>query len=154
LKRVYDEMLFHGPALQGLERVEACDERGVIASARSAPAPAGWMDRPPRGSWIADPLAIDCGLQLMALWTIEQFGRGSLPTCLLRYRQYQRFPRDGVRIVAKVVQPGSRRTFADLEFLNRDGALVARIEGHESALNETLRRGFRRNRLDGRGGRP
>jgi hypothetical protein len=145
---LYQRFLFHGPELQGLERVEGCGEAGITAFAATAPPPASWLDRPLRQTWLADPLVIDCAFQAMIVWTSEQLGAGSLPTCIGRYRQFRRtFPARGVRIVAKVSQANANRALADIEFLDADGSCVALMEDYECVIDASLNQAFRRNQL-------
>ena len=104
-EEIYRRVLFHGPDMQGIERVEACDDRGVTARLRPAPAPAEWLRRPLRQKWIADPLVLDGGFQMMILWSFARSGAAGLPCYVARYRQYRRaFPADGARVVLNVVK--------------------------------------------------
>ncbi len=97
-EEVYRRVLFHGPDMQGVECVEACDDHGVTARLRAAPAPAEWLRRPLRHKWIADPLVLDGGFQMMILWSFARSGAAGLPCHVARYRQYRRdFPTDGAR---------------------------------------------------------
>ena len=98
-------MLFHGPDLRGIERVEGCDERGIAVLCRTSPPPAAWIERPLRQAWLTDPLALDYTFQAMILWSFERSGICSLPTSVGRYRQFRRaFPPARVRVVAQVTQ--------------------------------------------------
>jgi acyl transferase domain-containing protein len=147
-RAVYHDVLFHGPDLHGLERIDACGPDGIVASARTAPAPSAWLDRPLRQAWLSDPLALDCAFQLMVLWSSEQAGSPSLPTKLGRYRQFRRaFPSPRVQVAIRPGRPSALHAVADIEFLDADGALVARIEGYECVSNPSLHQAFRRNRL-------
>ncbi len=146
---LYRDMLFHGPDLHGLGRIEGCDDRGIAATAATAPPPSSWVDRPPRQSWLADPLALDCAFQMMIIWSRERIGGPSLPTSLGRYRQFRRaFPADGVRILARVTRTGAHRATADIEFLDPGGDLVARIDDYECVIDASLGQAFRHNRLE------
>jgi NAD(P)-dependent dehydrogenase (short-subunit alcohol dehydrogenase family) len=145
---VYESILFHGPDFQGIEQVDGVGEHGVIGRARPAPAPSRWLQQPLRQAWLADPLILDSAFQLMVLWTQEQHGVPSLPTGLLRYRQYRRaFPRDGVRVVARIVRQVHQQAIADIDILDETGAIVAGITGYECVLDASLRDSFRQNRL-------
>jgi len=147
-RSVYHDVLFHGPDLQGLERVEGLGPGGAAALAKTAPSPADWLQRPLRQSWLTDPLAVDCAFQLLSLWCFEQTGAASLPTSVGRYRQFRRtFPAPRVRIAAKVTRPAPHRVAADIAFLDLDGGLVARIDGYECVVDASLNQAFRRNRL-------
>ncbi len=145
---IYGSLLFHGPAMQRIERVDGCNQHGISGWASAAPLPAGWIERPTRGTWLFDLLAIDCAFQLLVLWCRNQFGSNSLPTGLRGFRQYtSRFPADGVRVVAEVCEAIETRAVADIEFLDADKDLVARLEGYECVIDLSLNQTFCRNRL-------
>jgi hypothetical protein len=147
-RRVYDDVLFHGPDLQGLERIEALGPAGASATVKTAPPPSAWLDRPPRQAWLTDPLAVDCAFQLLSVWCHEQAGAVSLPTLVGRYRQFRRaFPAGRVRVVARLSRPAPHRATADIAFLDDAGAPVARIDGYECVIDASLNAAFRRNRL-------
>jgi hypothetical protein len=100
-----------------------------------------------RQKWLADPLAIDAAFQMLILWTLEKHEAPSLPCYLQRYRQYRReFPADGVRVVARVTGGNALHAYADIDFVDGAGRLVARIEGYECVVDAGLIRAFRRNR--------
>jgi hypothetical protein len=145
---VYRESLFHGPALQVIERVELLGPGGIVAQVRGSGSPEGLDERPLRRSWLTDPVAVDAGFQLLVLWTSQQFGSGSLPTAVGRYRQFAReFPGGRLRVVARASRPASHRASADIDWLAADGSPVARVEGYECVIDESLNAAFRRNRL-------
>ena len=145
---IYERSLFHGPAMQAIERVDGCDEQTIAAWVATAPAPASWMAKPLRQQWLTDPLAIDAAFQLMILWCLERTGAGSLPTAVGSYRQFRRrFPDDGVRIIASIRESNDRRAIADVEFLDARNELVARMESYECVIDASLNAAFRRNRL-------
>jgi hypothetical protein len=147
-RTIYRDLLFHGPGMQGIERVEGCDERGIILLGATAPPPAEWIERPLRQSWLTDPLAIDCAFQGLVLWSFERSGACSLPTAVGRYRQFRRgFPAESVRIVARVTQAAERTAQADIVFLDADEQLVAKIDGYECVIGASLNQAFRRNAL-------
>jgi hypothetical protein len=139
-------LLFHGPALQGIEQIDGCGEPGISGTIRSAPVPAEWLRLPLRHHWLSDPLVIDGSFQLMILWSIEQRGAASLPCHVRRYRQYRRaFPAVGARVVVSVDRASDLHALADIDFLSGDGKLVARIEGYECIIDPALERAFKRN---------
>ncbi|MBJ6800868.1 type I polyketide synthase [Geomonas propionica] len=144
-----NERLFHGPDLHGIEQVDGCSAKGIAASVKGAPAPAKWIRRPLRSSWLTDPLVIDSAFQMMILWSFERFGAGSLPCFAGRYRQFQEsFPREGVQIVIRVTSESQHGASADMEFLDRSsGKLVARLEGYECIIDPSLKQAFQRNKL-------
>ena len=148
IREVYHDILFHGPDLHGIDRIDGLGETGFAAQVKTGASPSTWIERPLRAGWLADPLAIDCAFQLMVLWSFEQTGAPSLPTKLGRYRQFQRtFPSGRVKVVAKVNRPAPHRETADIDFLDAQGAIVARIEGYECVSDASLKQAFRGNKI-------
>ncbi|WP_068412088.1 type I polyketide synthase [Planctomyces sp. SH-PL62] len=147
-KSIYERILFHGPAMQALERIEGCNDRAIAAWVATSPAPAEWIARPLRREWLTDPLAVDAAFQVMVLWCRRRSNANSLPTAVGSYRQFRRrFPSDGVRVVLSVRQASDHRAVADVEFQDADGELVARIDGYECVIDASLDQAFRKNRL-------
>ena len=143
---LYRDVLFHGPDLQALERVEGCGDAGIVAWSATAPAPSAWIDRPPRQAWLSDPLALDAAFQMLVVWSVDRLGVCSLPTYLGRYRQYRRaFPPGPIRIAARITHAGAHRARADVAFLAADGGLIAQINDCECVLDASLNQAFRRN---------
>ncbi len=141
-------VLFHGAALHGIERIEGFAERGVAAILKAASAPIKWMTHPLRGTWIADPLALDSAFQMMILWSSAHRGAPSLPSALARYRQFVHvFPKGGCRAVIGVALGISAIAVATIQFFDRQGNLLASAEGCEFVMDEALREAFRLNRL-------
>jgi hypothetical protein len=143
----YRDLLFHGPLLRGIERVEGCGEHGIVAQVRTAPAPANWIAQPLRQRWLADPLVVDCALQLVILWSQQNRGVLTLPCRIGRYRQYRRaYPTGSVRLVLRVTRATELAIFVDVEVLDGDGRLIARLEDCENTIDPGLQRAFRKNR--------
>ena len=141
----YRDVLFHGPHFQGIERIDGYSPQGIVAHARSAPAPADWMDDPLRSGWLGDPLVVDAGLQMGILWCHEELGSVSLPTCGARYRQYTAtFPSHGVRVALEVRERSPHRMTADITFLDTSGTVVAQMEGYTWTVDPSLREAFGR----------
>ena len=141
-------VLFHGVALHGIETVEVCAEKGVAALLKAASAPIKWMRNPLRGSWIADPLALDSAFQMMILWSNAHRGGPALPSALGRYRQFVgAFPKGGCRAVIGVALGISAIAVATIQFLDRQGNLLASAEGCEFVVDAALHDAFRQNRL-------
>jgi NAD(P)-dependent dehydrogenase (short-subunit alcohol dehydrogenase family)/acyl carrier protein len=140
--------LFHGPLLEAIERVESCDGSGIVGVLRAASTPSEWMPAPMRSSWIADPLALDGGFQLMILWCCELCGAASLPTSAAGYRQFRRsYPADGTTCVVRVVHRREHMAEATIEWLDRRGELVARMDGYQCVIDPSLAAAFAQNEL-------
>ncbi|HZW33668.1 MAG TPA: SDR family NAD(P)-dependent oxidoreductase, partial [Isosphaeraceae bacterium] len=147
-EEIYSDVLFHGPALQGIEQVEGCGPRAIVGQVATAPPPPAWVERPLRGRWLTDPLAIDCAFQLMVLWSREQLGASSLPTAVGRYRQFRPGFGDGsVRVLAEIRQTTGAKAVADIEVLDNHGELIARLDSYECVIDSSLTQAFRRNQL-------
>jgi hypothetical protein len=146
LDAAYREVLFHGEAMRFLTAVPACGEDGIVADAKTAPPPSAWSRAPLRERWSADPAALDAAFQALILWTSERLGAPCLPSRVARYRQFaERFPERGVRLVARAARRADGLAGADVEFLDERGALVARLDGCECAVDASLAAAFRRN---------
>ena len=149
IEAIYAETLFHGPKMRGLLDVEGCGDAGLVARCRVAPPPRDWMEEPVRSRWIADPLALDSGLQAMIVWTSDRVGQLSLPSRFRRYRQFvSSFPKEGARIVIDVHERTTGKVVSDIDWIGDDGTLLARLEGYESVVDSSLGKAFRHNRLD------
>ncbi|MEK6257667.1 MAG: polyketide synthase dehydratase domain-containing protein, partial [Planctomycetota bacterium] len=141
--------LFHAPQLFVIAAVEACSADGIVVDARTASAPWAWMTEPLRSTWLADPLALDAALQAIILWSQELRGEPCLPCSIAKYRQYRRtFPREGVRIVVQITHATDHAIRCDIEFVDRAGQVVARMDGCESVADASLAAAFQKRHLD------
>lgn len=148
IAEIYRDLLFHGPDLQGIRTIDGLSIEGLAAWSAAAPPPSAWIKQPLRGTWLAEPLALDVAFQLMSLWSFENYGAFSLPSYAAQYRQYRRsFPADGVRVVASVKEHSPHRATVDIVFSDRAGELVAVIHGYECVIDASLNQAFRRNQL-------
>lgn len=78
ISRVYDELLFHGPAFHVVDAIELMTHDGCVARVRGAAAK-GW------GQGLAlDVGALDAALQLALLWARHETGGAFLPTSIAR----------------------------------------------------------------------
>ncbi|MEM6996232.1 MAG: SDR family NAD(P)-dependent oxidoreductase, partial [Myxococcota bacterium] len=144
----YDGTLFHGEAFHGLQAIEGLADAGIVAKTRSAPNPTEWMNAPVRRRWITDPLAVDSGLQAVIVWTSRQAGAVSLPHRLGRYRQFEAFPTEGARVGVRVTRQGAHGAVADLDWVDDQGRLIARLTDCEYTLDAGLTAAFDRNRVE------
>jgi hypothetical protein len=145
VERAYAEVLFHGEHFHGIEEVIGISQRGMVARLRAAPAPAEWMADALRSDWLADPLVVDAGFQMVILWCFEEMGVVCLPAHLGRYRQFRRcFPAGGVTAGLAVRKRTEHMVSVDITYTDQDDVVVARIEGCECAAGESLWPAFRR----------
>jgi hypothetical protein len=140
--------LFHGSHFQGIEALECCSEAEMVGLVKTAPAPKQWIRNPLRSAWISDPLALDSSFQMLILWSWEHRRAGSLPCAISRFRQFtDKFPTAGSRVVVQIDSGRAPVVTATLQFLDRQGKLLALVEGYECVIDEGLGEAFRRNRL-------
>jgi len=139
IRQAYEQVLFHGPDLHGIQAVKGCTEKGMVAEVASAPPPSAWIADPLRTNWVADPLAIDSAYQMAILWCYEQKGVVSLPSYAASYRQYSReFPHDGLTVVMEVKGLTEHKMTSDFTFLDKKNNVVATITGYEAVMDESL----------------
>lgn len=107
------------------------------------------MTEPVRGNWLADPLVIDCAFQAIILWSQEMRGKPCLPCAVSKYEQFRRtFPKEGVKIVIRIRESPEQLIRCDLEFVDLQGTLVARMEGCESVADGSLSAAFHRTQME------
>jgi len=143
-EKAYGEILFHGEDMRFIRSVAGVSDKGIALDAAAALPPASWARRPLRGGWLADPAALDAAFQGLILWTFENSGACSLPNSAASYRQFARFPEDGVRVTARVTASAEHSARADIDFTDSKGALVARMTGYECTVDKSLNEAFRR----------
>ncbi len=145
---IYQDLLFHGPLLQGLEKIESCSGDGIVGISQSTQKISDWMVEPIRKRWVTDPLVLDGSFQMMILWSIEKFGSPSLPCYAGSYRQYSRtFPKTSVLIVAQICSATSQKAIANIDFIDENGTLVAQIKNYECIIDASLSRAFQDRQL-------
>jgi hypothetical protein len=106
------------------------------------------MSQPLRPAWLADPVALDCAFQLLALWSVEFRGMPCLPCFVGQYRQFRKsFPESELQIRIGIRNESGQLIQADVEFVDRHEQLIARIEGGEFVRDPALTAAFRNNRL-------
>lgn len=102
-----------------------------------------------RSDWLANPLAIDCGIQAVILWSLETFGLAGLPSFVGRYRQFRkRFPQGGLRVLVEATREGEHRVTAKVVYV--DAATdepVARMDDCHCIIDGSLQDAYQNNRL-------
>jgi hypothetical protein len=102
------------------------------------------MDEPLRSRWITDPLVIDSAFQMAIVWCYQQRGQVSLPGYVESYRQYcDRFPGDGVSAVMQVRKCTRWKLTSDFTFLDKQGNVIATLNGYQAVMTPTLMRAFK-----------
>jgi 8-amino-7-oxononanoate synthase len=127
LAEFYARHTFHGPALQGIEVVEALAKEAVCGIVRAGGAEA-WGER----DWRFSPLAIDAAFQLSAYWAHVHHGRAGFPVRVARWTQVGHAPR--MRATLTFSQQTGDRFVGEVVLRDLDGRLLAVGEGVEAEL--------------------
>jgi acyl transferase domain-containing protein/NAD(P)-dependent dehydrogenase (short-subunit alcohol dehydrogenase family)/acyl carrier protein len=144
IDEIYENILFHGVELQGIQEIMGYSSRFITARISAAPSPAAWMAEPMRSKWIADPLVLDSACQMAILWCFEERGMVSLPSYSASYRQYRdAFPPDGVIAVLEIKDASGHKIKGDFTFLDAREVVVARMTGYEAVMDQSLSRAFK-----------
>ena len=145
IHEIYENILFHGVELQGIQEIIGYSSRSIAARISSAPSPVKWMKEPLRSRWIADPLVLDSACQMAILWCFEERGMVSLPSYSASYRQYRdAFPSDGVTAVLEIKEATDHKLRGDFTFLDAHKVVVARMTGYEAVMDASLSKAFKR----------
>jgi acyl transferase domain-containing protein/phosphopantetheinyl transferase len=128
--QLYSNGMFHGPRLRGVTHIRGWSEQGIEADLITLPTE-GFFAGPVR-------LATDAGLldaagQLVGYWLSEQFGSdfNCFPFEVGAYEQYAPPPAPGQPVVcrAQIRFTGPQQLEANLELVDREGRLLARLLG-------------------------
>ena len=125
----YRDYAFHGPAFRRIHRVHGVGQAGIEASL-APPAAAGGSRL---GTGMLDPTLLDCSGQLVGFWLLEHGYRdfGIFPFQLQRLCCYREVPGavGAVECRIGVGWQAQGTTLADVEFVDRQGRLIYRLEG-------------------------
>jgi len=144
IHEIYENILFHGIELQGIQEIIGYSAQSITARISSAPSPVKWMKEPLRSQWIADPLVLDSACQMAILWCFEEQGMVSLPSYSASYRQYRdAFPSEGVTAVLEIKEATDHKLRGDFTFLDTREVVVARMIGYEAVMDASLSKAFK-----------
>ncbi|MDQ6960952.1 MAG: SDR family NAD(P)-dependent oxidoreductase [Mariprofundaceae bacterium] len=132
--------LFHGQCFAVLDQVEL-GESGAIALLNPQDLPCDWMQDCVSNRWQTSPLAVDAAFQMAILWCWQQYGMPSLPSSFTHYEQFKAFPQQ-LEVRLQVVSHQANQMTANIEFVDMDGGLIARMEGYVCTMSEGLKKVF------------
>jgi hypothetical protein len=145
LSDIYEEVLFHGDRLKGIQTILSHSAEGMAARLATAPEPVAWMADPLRSHWILDPLVLDCAFQMAIIWCHEYVGKRCLPSFAASYRQYREgFPEKEVIAVLQVNKTNATKMIGDFNFIDPEGKVVAQLKGYEAIMDNSLEKAFGR----------
>ena len=140
VQEAYRKWLFHGPAFQGISRIDGINDRGMVAVLRTSSCREcvnGNGDQ----KWLVDPVLFDSGLQLIILWLRHHFDVTPLPTNFKAYYQYH--PIHGDRVLCHLEaapQANGRLCVSDIYFVDANQRVMAWLHGLETAASKELNR--------------
>jgi NAD(P)-dependent dehydrogenase (short-subunit alcohol dehydrogenase family) len=137
---LYQNWLFHGPSFQGIAAIDAIGPLGVRARLKAS-VPSSFFARPVTGEWLIDPLVFDSGLQLLILWSRDQWDMTTLPS---RFRCYRRYGVVGAgpAFCEVAIRPETSMPtiHTDIFFRDSNGSIIGVLEDMEGSSSTTLNR--------------
>ncbi len=144
IEEIYENILFHGHALQGILKIFGMSDKGMAAEVAPAPSPKMWITHPMRSQWIADPLVLDSAFQMACVWCYEQKGMVSLPSYIASFRQYcRKFPDTPVTAVLDITNVTNRKMTGNITFLDSNKIVTAELIGYEATMDSSLFKAFK-----------
>jgi 3-oxoacyl-(acyl-carrier-protein) synthase len=139
LEEFYRSRTFHGPRLQGVERVLRLWPRGVEGLVRTS-SPSGLSPGDSRPEWHVDPLAVDAAFQLAIYWTQCRRGQGLLPLSIEEMAVLEPFGPDRVEARIELEDEAGHHLTGCIRFFARGrlvgwmGGVRGRVVRYESLL--------------------
>ncbi len=145
-EKAYEKCLFHGPSLQGITAINGISDMGIEVTARPAPSPSEWMERPHRSAWTIDPLIIDSAFQASIIWCYETTGKVCLPSYMANLRVYSSISSSSheIKIILTVNEKTHHAVKGYFTFIDIDtGKIIASITGFEAVMDASLLKKFK-----------
>jgi 8-amino-7-oxononanoate synthase len=144
LAAFYRDVAFHGPRLQGIDRVEELGEKHVVGWVRPS-RPADWEAAPERAEWAADPRVVDSAFQLVLYWLHAWRGKSALPVSLERFVQLAPFGRAPVKATLVLDEVAEGTLTGSIAFEDASGKLLALISRAQAKVLEPFKEAGRGN---------
>jgi len=144
VEQAYNQWLFHGPVFQGIQSIDWLSEEGARA-VLAASGPSVCLNGNAAGSWLIDPVLVDCGFQMQVIWARHHWDVTLLPSGLQSCRRFPALaelrPADEVRYVLDIRQETSAPSCrANHYFYDRHGRPLLCIEDAEGTGSPALNR--------------
>ncbi len=149
--RFYEEnVLFHGPFFQGVQRVLHVDDDGLVAECCLPPIPREAQGQFPVQTF--NPYLADVQLQSLLIWAHYTYGYGGLPL-KIQESTYYRNPDFGETTYATLTvrTHAEHRLVADVTIHDAEGLVYGRVIGAEITMSPRLNALFAQNELRGVG---
>ncbi len=134
----YRRWLFHGPLFHAIDFYRGFDETGVDCILCPS-TPSACLNQDCQHTWLIDPVMIDIGPQLAALWSRAQTDTMLLPSRLAHYRRYGALNGDPLECYFRVISSDESTLTANVWFV-RDGLVLGYFSNLECAGSRELNR--------------
>ncbi len=138
---LYREQLFHGRSLEAIVAIDGLGEEGMTLTLRANPTTEQLIPGSAK-RWTLDPLTLDGVFQALIVWTRARLGAPSLPTRLETLRWFAAPTGTQLRCTVKVRSIEGATVTSDVELIEADGTLIARLGGYQCTVSSTLARAF------------
>ncbi|MCA3014343.1 MAG: aminotransferase class I/II-fold pyridoxal phosphate-dependent enzyme [Myxococcaceae bacterium] len=128
LEDFYRGFTFHGPRLQGITRIEALADDGVVGWVKGS-TPADWVKEPLRATWAVDPLVIDASFQLAGYWAWTKQQRAGFPIGVGRFVQRLPFGPGPIKCTVTFEASSDDVFSGTLVWQDAQGAVLAYMTG-------------------------
>ncbi|MGV3621522.1 MAG: polyketide synthase dehydratase domain-containing protein, partial [Archangium sp.] len=128
-------------SLEAIVAIDGLGEEGMTLTLRANPTTEQLLTGSAK-KWTLDPLTIDGVFQALIVWTRARLGAPSLPTRLETLRWFAEPKSTQLRATVKVRSVEGATVTSDVELLEADGTLVARLSGYQCTVSSTLARAF------------
>lgn len=134
---IYDgRTLFHGPLLQGIEKVLDVTEHSLVARCKHIPLSATESGQFAGGF---DSFTLDIALQAALVWARANFDQASLPNKMEKVEFYSPIPVGGIYYLTMSAAAGSGPTRSlNCDFHDESGQIFWRATGLSITMNSTL----------------
>ncbi|MEW6380465.1 MAG: SDR family NAD(P)-dependent oxidoreductase [bacterium] len=139
-REAYQQMLFHGYLFQGITAIHDIGVNGIQGFLTPSD-PHKLLAGNPPGTWLIDPVIMDCGLQMIILWSRTYWDMMPLPSRFRLFRILAPLSGARIRFEGRILPqsiPGMLH--ADLAFYTEEGQLIALLEDMEAACSKSLNR--------------
>jgi len=145
IQQAYDDILFHGKKLQGIQSINGFSKKGIEVVTCLSPEPAKWFKKPLRSKWTIEPMMLDAAFQAAILWSHKRKGQVCLPSFVANLRLYSSFKalKKNIRILFTVNEETKNKIKGYFTFLNEDNIVVASITGFEAITDPSLNDKFK-----------
>lgn len=131
---LYRDVMFHGPAWQGVKAIDETGTNGIVARLEVLPT-AGFFADPLPADFVVDPVVLDAAGQAIGFWTTEHLTTGKV-VFPFRLAGLDIFgpPRpvgETIGCLASIELIGEHLVRSDIELVSADGTLWMRLEGWE-----------------------